>query len=651
MRQTEQPNSFQEIMRVLRRRKFLIFFSALTGFTGFLYTTSLIKPEYTAQAEIIYDRKDADLAFVNTQETLLQTERLVYDTVDAMGLAEGVAEYMSRNLSIEQSKDSHVIHAKYTSRDQKHAASVLNTLLDEYKAEYTAQNKVDETSPLDQVQANYQQTLSELETTIINAQEELALLDAEKPVAKPASVGKIFAMNVAEKEHQRAAEAYNKLNDNGIIEDNRTLSALRKKLSVQNDEIAHLSSRYGEKHPKMITAKADLAIIEDQLKNERSAVRSQIIANYEKTKDSLQSLVAQVRNRDVADPYASRKEALGEMIAVAQTTRDKIENQYMDLIANMIEPAAGTEAFNLPFTITPARIVDNGFADSKSRIILLGTLASMLAGVLLSLILEITRKTYLSGREMQDTLGHPCYALIPQTKADKNRALGDYVIDNPISTTTEALRTLKLAMTINSPSGSLPKVISVTSSTPGEGKTTLSTWLAKLSAKSGQRVILIDTDFRKPNVHKIMGTKNTDSLVEYLVGGKDLSDVIDTSDPTGLHVLYGRDVPNSATDLIASAKMGNLINTLRHQYDLVIIDTPACMSVSDTLSVARFSELLLYAVAWNRTTRQTVHNGISQFEKFKNTQIATVLTNIDLKKHVEYGYGEAIIHYGGYQAA
>ena len=146
-----------------------------------------------------------------------------------------------------------------------------------------------------------------------------------------------------------------------------------------------------------------------------------------------------------------------------------------------------------------------------------------------------------------------------------------------------------------------------------------------------------------------MNKNNELSLVEYLSGQNKLEEIIDTNDPSGLHVIYGRAAPNSALDLIASSRMDQLVRSLRKAYDLIIIDSPACLAVSDARALTKLSDQIIYAVSWNKTSREIVHSGISQFPKLSNARIATVLTNIDLKKHVEFGFGEAISDYSAYK--
>ena len=291
----------------------------------------------------------------------------------------------------------------------------------------------------------------------------------------------------------------------------------------------------------------------------------------------------------------------------------------------------------------------------KVQYLLIGALLSLIFATLVVILAERNRRVYISGKQLEEDLNLPCYALIPRTVGDKGKPLADYVIDHPSSVTAEAIRTLRLTLKLRKTGAIDNKVIALTSSMPNEGKTTIASWLARSAAKAGENVLLIDADLRRPSIHQCLGRSNTISLIEYLGGAHTLDEAIDKTDVSGLHVIYGRAVPNSAMDLLSSDKMEALIQSLRAKYDLIIIDTPACMAVSDALAVQKYSNTLLYSVAWNKTFRETIHSGIDQFHTFlptdKNQAIATVLTNIDLKKHIEFGYGSAVNYYTQYKSS
>ncbi|HRQ62068.1 MAG TPA: CpsD/CapB family tyrosine-protein kinase [Alphaproteobacteria bacterium] len=241
---------------------------------------------------------------------------------------------------------------------------------------------------------------------------------------------------------------------------------------------------------------------------------------------------------------------------------------------------------------------------------------------------------------------YPCFALIPEVAGLKGAASADFILSKPASSAAESVRTLRTVMNLRGANGQKPKVVSITSALPGEGKSTLAGWLARVAAKAGEKVILIDADLRRPSLHKNFGQNNEASLVEYLSGKASLTDIIYKDKATGLHVLFGKSLPGSALDLISSQKMADMMESLRQAYDLVIIDSPACLAVSDARVLAKLSDQALYVVGWDKTPRDIVLGGVKQFADMGYGPLAFVLAGVDVHRHVRYGYGDTVYYYG-----
>ena len=112
------------------------------------------------------------------------------------------------------------------------------------------------------------------------------------------------------------------------------------------------------------------------------------------------------------------------------------------------------------------------------------------------------------------------------------------------------------------------------------------------------------------------------------------------------HIIFGRSVPHEALDLVASEKMKVLVGHLRETYDFVIIDSPACLAVSDARLLATLSDCVLYIVKWDKTPREAVANGIKHFADIGYGPLVLVLSNVDMKKHARYGYADTAYYYG-----
>lgn len=320
--------------------------------------------------------------------------------------------------------------------------------------------------------------------------------------------------------------------------------------------------------------------------------------------------------------------------------------QIQDLIVNIkgLENHIGqNRANNATITALPQAMTTPNHPDFK-RGLPMAFILSLAFGLAIAFIAESARKTVLSGKQLEHITNVPCFALIPQARPEKSKPLQLHILDRPTGQCAEAIKSLYLNIKLDDPihatkTNKKNKIITVTSALPEEGKTILALWLAFTAAKSGEKTILVDADMREPSVHKYLGRRNPRSIVEYLADQNAYEDIIDENTTGGIDVITARSVPSASVDLITSPRMTALINELRKTYDRVIIDSPAAMVTADARALQKHSDLVLFTAKWNSTKDAVIHNALSQFLKIETPRIATVLTQIDLKKHTQYGYG------------
>ncbi len=670
----------------------LVFGVAFLGFSSTALVVQNIKPIYTAQAQIIFDSLDP--VFIGSQKAHMKSSDIALSVILKLKLMndpaakngsrfkeidiyntklpalsgkiiekdiEPVISRFKKDLSVQKIPDSSVIDLEYRAENPKKAAIILNEVITQYLGSMTPDTTI--------INNEYETKIFEkLKENAKKAQDNFAVLKSrigqlqlknpepchsDRPLGSGGIRGNSRSLDFARDDKQKCHK-YDKAKaryDSAKAKlksppNSRLMRKLEFRYSALKQKLKALSVDYGVKHPDIIYLKAQISSIKKQIRDERENITSRLKVELEQAKKEFQSLKPPSANSNgYYDAFMRKKlKMLQEQAAETQQIFNEYEAIYkksMDVKEKVKFPAQ---------ILSQVSVSSIPTFPNKPKILFIGTIISFIFGLLLAIFVERARNNFLSARQLEEYLNLPCHALIPTVRQDKNKPLARYVVDNPASSTAEAIRALSLVIKLCAESKNREhKVITITSSLPNEGKTTISSWIAQLAAKSGKRVILIDADLRRPSIHKSFGRENTLSLAEYLSGQSKLEEVVDTNDPSGLHIIYGRSVPNSALDLISSDKMEQLLRSLRKAYDLIIIDSPACMAVSDARALEKLSDQLLYAVAWNKTRRQTVHNGISQFTKFGNAQVATVLTNIDLKKHVQLGYGEAINYYGSYK--
>ncbi len=184
------------------------------------------------------------------------------------------------------------------------------------------------------------------------------------------------------------------------------------------------------------------------------------------------------------------------------------------------------------------------------------------------------------------------------------------------------------------------KVIQVESSMMHEGKTTVSCNLAVSLGLTDKKVVVVDLDFRKANVHRTFKIDNDKGLSEYMLGTISYEEMIKKTDYKNVDVITrGGEVYNSSVILI-SKKLEELVAKLKEDYDYVILDCAPVLQVSDYINILRLADGVLFLVAYGVTTRNQVSEAVKELKKNNANILGMVFTMYDRKKDKNYGYGK-----------
>jgi capsular exopolysaccharide synthesis family protein len=233
--------------------------------------------------------------------------------------------------------------------------------------------------------------------------------------------------------------------------------------------------------------------------------------------------------------------------------------------------------------------------------------------------------------------GVPSLGVVPYLRAGQRdgKATHQIAAEQPNSAFGEAIRTLRTAILLSNVDRP-PRSVMVTSAIPGEGKTSTTLAVGCLAAKSGQKVIIVDCDFRHPSVHEELGYPNGAGLADYLVGRASLNDIIEVEPRYGLRfITAGASVPNPP-DLLGSPKMRDLIQKLSEMFDLVLLDTPPLLIVSDSLVLARMVDKAVFIVRWVKTKRKSALLGIKQLIDANADVAGVILSQVDIRRQSQY---------------
>jgi len=210
-------------------------------------------------------------------------------------------------------------------------------------------------------------------------------------------------------------------------------------------------------------------------------------------------------------------------------------------------------------------------------------------------------------------------------------------VNNPKAPTAEAYRTLRTNIQFSSIDKKV-QVVCITSSGPGEGKSTVSSNLAVVTAESGKKTLLIDCDQRKSRLHKIFGLSNTVGLSDLLAGEASFTEAVQKSGIDNLLLLTAGTKPPNPSELLASSKMKNFINSLREKIDFIIIDTPPVLMLTDAQLLAGSTDGYLLVVSSGEADRDAAAKAKELLEKVNAKILGVVLNKLKVSEKGYYGY-------------
>ncbi|AYE33871.1 CpsD/CapB family tyrosine-protein kinase [Clostridium septicum] len=213
------------------------------------------------------------------------------------------------------------------------------------------------------------------------------------------------------------------------------------------------------------------------------------------------------------------------------------------------------------------------------------------------------------------------------------------IVENkPRSVAAESYRTLRTNIQYSSFDEECKSIV-ITSSEPGEGKSTTAANLALSLAQGEKKVILIDCDLRKPSIHKKFKISNLTGLSDVLIGQKKLIQVLKRHGDNLLLLTSGK-IPPNPSEMLGSKAMKNLLKELRENFDYIIIDTPPVQAVTDSQVLSTEADGTLLVIKAEKTKRDSVHNSINLLRKVNANIIGTVLNGVNNNSENYHYYGE-----------
>lgn len=315
-----------------------------------------------------------------------------------------------------------------------------------------------------------------------------------------------------------------------------------------------------------------------------------------------------------------------------------IANATADSLATQVTELEKPDDDASPVKISPVRLATaptEPSAPNTKLNLALGMLVGLALGVGIAVLREVLDtgiRTEAHIRQVSDS------SIIGKIDYDEDAPDHPLIVQShPQSLRAEAFRRLRTNLQFLDVAGR-PRTIVITSSLPGEGKSTTSINLAITLADAGARVILVDADLRRPSVAPYMGIEGNVGLTTVLIGRASVEDVVQPWGNGNLHVLPSGQIPPNPSELLGSTSMANLLESLSNTYDMVLIDTPPLLPVTDAAVLSRITGGALVVVGANSVTRQQLGESMRALETVGARVLGLVVNRLTHKKGQGYAY-------------
>jgi succinoglycan biosynthesis transport protein ExoP len=692
--------TIQENLHIVLKRRWTFIAVVLLILATVAFYSFTATPIYKATAQILIERHPPRLLesrdvmpmydygyeeFYQTQYKLLENQALVKKVADKLHLennprfapifknlppqADQAAREKAKDRLIRSIQDkievspirqSSLVDLSFTDPDPGFCAAVVNTLAQSY-IEYS----LDLRFAASQESANWLKIkVSEARKKLEDSESKLNQYKRERSIValedkESITTQKLEQLNkdlVAAQTHRMEADTrYQEVSRGQPIPqvlNNPLIQVLKGQEAKLIAEQSELSKKYGEDHPRMIRLNNELAATRGKIHAETAQIVQAIKNEYSMAKAQEENLKAalEAQKQDTQD-FGDKTIHYRVLLREVETNRALYEN-----VLKSLKTITATET--LPATniriVYPASVPDSPVSPRKFRNLLIGAILGIFCGVAVVLGLENLDTTLKTPEEIEGCLDIPSLGLVPHLElsaGNPQKGPGpeppELVVHHgtqPLAS--EAYRGLRTSILFSSPEQG-PKLLLVTSSLPEEGKTLTAINLACAMAQTEQSVLLVDSDLRRPSLHKIFGISQEPGLSNFLVGEIQEVPAIPTVAPH-LFIVPSGHIPPNPSELLGSEAMANFLARAQSQFARVILDSPPLMSVTDPAILASLAKGVLLVIKAESVPRKVALEAKNQIKDVKAHLLGAILNNVPTQRN---GYYYNYYRYYSYYSA
>jgi capsular exopolysaccharide synthesis family protein len=400
--------------------------------------------------------------------------------------------------------------------------------------------------------------------------------------------------------------------------------------------VAELGRRYGPRHPQMIAANSELQAAVEALNLQIALAADSIERGYETAlageRAANQALASVKQRLREIDRKGFDLQTLEREVEANRQIYEKFQNQFKETDAT-----GGVQSANARI-VELARAPSTPFKPNKRRSLTVAFIVGLILSLGLAFLLEHLDNTLKSAEDVERRLSVPVLGLLPKLKVSGEDELEPlrYFYENKSSVFAESIRTVRTGVLLSALDDT-QKVLLVTSSVPGEGKTTLSMNLAHALAEMKQ-VLLIDADMRRPTVARVLkGSGAEKGLSHFISGESNLSDCVTSLHSNTMHVMHAGLVPPNPLEMLSSQRFKVALDRMAEQFDHIIIDCAPALAVSDAMVLSKLATSVVYVVRSDSTPVQAAQAGLKRLRRVGAHVIGAVINQAERRAGSSYG--------------
>lgn len=637
--------------------------------------------------------------FYETQNRILASQSVAEATVRRLGLhrnirflygekarsgsprsVEDAAAFLRSRLSVEMVRSTRLATVRFDDTDPRRAAAIVNTVIESFIEKSAAdrmQSTLDALDWLDDQLGTVREQLESSELALHDFKQNNNILSVSLEDRQNMITNELegFTEALTQTRTQRisvtarVAELRNANRGDPLeahavaIDEHPEVASLRERYRAREAECDALATRYGDQHPEMIACQRELTSIRDSMRR----VIDGILRSAESTLREIQQV-----ERGIGSSLEQVNRA-GLDLNLREIEYQRLLRQRettASLYGNLLQRTAETNLTRF-LRVSNVRVVDRADAPGgahrprKSLTVGIAMLAGLALGLVAALVLRMLDRTLASAEELAG-MDLTLLGVVPELSPEATRAqrrpqrrrrakpedqgtVGLQLLADPRSPFAESFRLVRTNLTFLG-AGKSTRCILVTSAAPGDGKTTVSANLAASLAQNQLRVLLVDTDMRRPSIHRALGIPNIRGVSNRLIGEASLEECVVHSDVPGLDVLTCGPTPPNPSELLDSESFTEFLAEALGKYDRVLLDSPPAGVVADATILAAFANAVIVVARPGKTPRDLLLSSIRQLRSATSAVVGCVVNAV---RSDDLSYGSSTYYYrrSGYYAS